>query len=205
VPGERADVLGDLRAAGRALRRAPEALHLVAADLACSAVYGAQTVLLVLVARRVTGGDGGYGLLLGAYGIGGLAGAAFAARTRAPSRRVLAFGLLAVAAPLPLLGLTSSLPVALGLALAGGGGGVMAEVLSETALQRALPEAVLGGAFGLVVPASLAGIVAGALVAAPLAAAFGLAGALTAIAAAVLLLLGALTVSRPAAPAAVAV
>src|SRR5438309_1533243 len=76
VPPARTDtampsVLGDIAAGARALRDAPTAVRLVAADLLCSAVYGLLTVTLVLVSHRIGAGTGGYGLLLGGFGAGG--------------------------------------------------------------------------------------------------------------------------------------
>ena len=44
-----------------ALRAHPAALRLVGADTMCSVLYGAQTVLLLLVSRRVGLGAQGYG------------------------------------------------------------------------------------------------------------------------------------------------
>jgi MFS family permease len=145
---ESPDVLGDLRAGVDALRAAPDALRLVAADVACSVVYGAETVLLVVVGHHL-GGGGAYGILLGSYGLGGIAGALLAGRFAAHWRRVLTAGLLALAVPLPLLGLTTSLPLGVVLAFVGGTGGVVAEVVGDTGLQRMLPGPVLGRAFGL--------------------------------------------------------
>ena len=78
--------------------------------------------------------------------------------------------------PLAALGLAPTLPLALALAFLGGGGMVVGEVLSETALPRLLDDAVLARAYGLVFPASIGGIVAGSLIAGPLLAAFGLTG-----------------------------
>ncbi len=183
------DTRAELRAAVDALRAAPEALRLVAADLTCSAVYGAESVLLVIVGHRVGAGAAGYGILLGAYGLGGVLGALLAGRSQSSWRRVLAAGLLALALPLPLLGITTWLPAAAALAFCGGLGGVVAEVLGDTVLQRVLPEHVLGRAFGLVIPLSLSGIVLGALIAGPLYLMLGLPGAMTAIGAAVLVVL----------------
>src|SRR6185295_12865264 len=67
--------LVELRDGVDALRGAPAAVRVIAADAICSAVYGILTVTLVLVAGRVGAGAGGYGLLLGAFGVGGVAGA----------------------------------------------------------------------------------------------------------------------------------
>jgi hypothetical protein len=48
------------------------------------------------------------------------------------------------------------------------------EVVAETTLQRTLDDAVVARAYGLVVPACVAGIAGGALLAAPLVALLGL-------------------------------
>src|SRR5436305_315000 len=70
--GETPTVLADIRAGAQALRGAPIALRFLGADLMCSAVYGLLTVTLVLVSRRAGAGTDGYGILLGAFGLGGL-------------------------------------------------------------------------------------------------------------------------------------
>jgi hypothetical protein len=53
-------------------------------------------------------------------------------------------------------------------------------VLTETALQRDLDEQVFARAYGIALPAAIAGIVGGSLVAAPLVMVVGLTGALVA-------------------------
>jgi predicted MFS family arabinose efflux permease len=197
---ERAGLLADVRTGAQALRGAPTAVRLIAADVLCSAVYGFLTVTLMLVSRRVGAGDGGYGVLLGAFGAGGLIGAAIAGRLAPEWRRALGIALPLVAVPLALLGAVPAFADALALALVAGGGMVVAEVLSETALPRVLGHDVLARAYGLVLPASVAGIVAGSLVAGPLVSLLGLQGALTAAGATVLLAAAAL-IGRPSAPA----
>jgi MFS family permease len=194
VPG----LLEELRTGVDALRGAPAAVRLFAADVVCSAVYGMLTVTLVLVAHRLGAGDGGYGILLGAFGVGGVAGATLAGRLEAARRwrPTLALALTLVALPVLALGFVDTLWAALALALVGGAGGVVAEVLSETALPQLLDEDVLGRAYGLAVPASLGGIVAGSLAAGPLVALLGLTGTLAAAGLAVLGL-GALLLRRP--------
>jgi MFS family permease len=191
-------VLAEIAAGARALRGASAAIRLVAADVLCSAVYGLLTVTLVLISRKVGAGDSGYGLLLGAFGVGGVIGAVVTARVEAAGRwrRTLACALALVGVPLAALGLAPTLPLALGLAFLGGGGMVVGEVLSETALPRLLDDSVLARAYGLVFPASIAGIVAGSLVAGPLLAAFGLTGAL-AVAGLFVLVVAALLLHRP--------
>jgi MFS family permease len=182
-------LLADLRTGVDALRGAPAAVRVIAADVICSAVYGMLTVTLVLVAGELGAGPGGYGLLLGAFGTGGLLGAALASRIDgAHWRATLAAALVLVALPVAALGVVHSLWIALALGLVAGIGSVVAEVLSETALPRMLDDDVLARAYGFVLPTALSGIVAGSLVAGPLVALLGLAGALVASGAAVLVL-----------------
>ena len=86
-PAERAPgVLADVAAGARALRGAPAAVRLVAADVLCSGVYGVLTVTLVLLSRKLGAGNSGYGLLLGAYGIGGVLGATVTGRMADPAK-----------------------------------------------------------------------------------------------------------------------
>ncbi|HEY4829627.1 MAG TPA: MFS transporter, partial [Solirubrobacteraceae bacterium] len=182
-------VLGDMRAGASALRGTPTAIRLTAAEVLCSAVGGLVTVTLVLVGRKTAAGSSGYGLLLAAIGAGGVTGAMVMARTDATDhwRRILAGGLLLVAVSLAALGLAANLLSALALAFLLGGGMIVSEVLSETALPRLLDDAVLSRAYGLAYPAAICGIVAGSLIAAPLVALLGLTGTLVAAGSCVLL------------------
>ena len=189
----------ELRDGAQALREAPAAMRLVVADMLCSATYGILTVTLVLVSMRVGTGTGGYGLLLGMFGIGGVVGATIAGKLDAPAlwRRMLLVALGLVAVAVAALGLVHSLAAAIVLSLAGGGGMIVAEVLSETALGQMLDDAVLARAYGLALPASLSGIVLGSLVAGPLVASVGV----TATFLAVRLGAGARECPHPASPA----
>ncbi len=195
---QRPSVLAEIRTGARALRGAPTAIRLVAADVLASAVYGMLTVTLVLVARKIGAGSGGYGLLLGGFGVGGVIGASVTARLGAPSqwRRTLAIAMLLVGIPVAALGVVPTLAGAVALAVLGGGGMIVGEVLGETALPRMLDDEVLARAYGLVFPISISGIVAGSLVAGPLVSLFGLTGAMVAAGASVLAI-GALLLSRP--------
>lgn len=193
--GRAPSVLADIATGARALRGAPAALRLLCADVLCSTVYGMLTVTFVLLSRKVGAGSGGYGLLLGAYGIGGLIGAIVTGRLSSPSRwrPTLIVALLLVAATLVALGSVANLLAALVAALLVGGGMVVGEVLSDTALPRMLDDEVLARAYGLAFPASLGGIVAGALTAGPLVSVLGVGGTFTAAGVTVLVACGLLT------------
>jgi MFS family permease len=170
-----------------ALRGSAPAVRLVGADVMCSLVYGAETVLLLLLSRSLGHGATGYGWLLAGTGVGGLLGTVVATRAadaRHP-RAILVAALLALAVPLPLLAVVRSLPAAVVLSALGGAGAIVIEVMTDTGLQRLLDERVLGRAYGIALPAALGGIVAGSLVAAPLVAVLGLRGALLALGAVV--------------------
>jgi MFS family permease len=170
APGGRSAGEAGLRAGARALWTNRLASRLVGADILCSLLYGAQTVLLLLLGHRFGHGDAGYGLLLAGYGVGGLAGAALAARLASVRRPVAAVAttLLVVATCSGLFAVVPWFAGAVALAVLVGGGSVVVEVLTDTLLARSLDEAVLARAYGLAYPASIGGIVLGSLIAAPL-------------------------------------
>lgn len=178
-----------------ALKAAPEAGWMVSADVAGSVVYGAQTVLLLLVAVRLGLAADGYGYLLAAQGVGGVAGATLAGRLgpAAGQRATLSVALVMVAAPLPVLAVTTSPLVAIMIGLVGGAGALIVEVVADTRLQQTLDESRLGCAYGFAFAASLGGIAIGGLVAPVLVSVAGLNGALWLIAAAVLALAAAIS------------
>ncbi|HEX6745533.1 MAG TPA: MFS transporter [Solirubrobacteraceae bacterium] len=182
-PEQAPNVLRELGAGARALLHQPVALRLVGADVMASAVYGAETVLLLLLSRELGLGDHGYGYLLASCGLGGVLGAGVAGRAAASGRtRTALVGSLAVlGACTVLLGAPLGIGVALVLGLVSGACSIVVEVVADTGLQRVLPQDVLARAYGIAFPAALAGIVAGSLVAAPLAALFGLQGAFAAL------------------------
>ena len=190
------------------LRAHPRALWQVGADIMCSLVYGMQTVLLIGVADRAGLGLHGYGYLFAAIGVGGLAGTALAGRAlRCPHpRAVLLTALSVVGLPMLLLGFAVWAPAAIVLAAATGTGAILVEIITETGLQRTLPPAVFGRAYGLALPASIAGIVVGSLVAPALTSLLGETGALVACGAVtigygvLLLLAPSVMTSRPARP-----
>ena len=171
-------------------------MRLVGADIVCSAIYGAETVLLLLLSRDLGLGDHGYGYLLASFGLGGVLGAGVAGRVAANERtRVVLVGAMAVlAACTALLADPFGVGGALALGVISGAGFIVVEVLVETSLQRTLAPDVFARAYGFAFPAAIAGIVAGSLIAAPLVALFGVRGAFVA--------LGALTAALHADPAA---
>lgn len=177
----------DFGAGAAALRSTPGALRLVGADILCSFVYGACTVLLVLVSGRLGLGANGFGYLLAGFGVGGITGAFFAGRVLKLGHQsiVLTIALGAVALPLPLLAVSPSVVITLALTALSGSGAVIVEVLMETGMQRLLDESVFGRAYGVAVPASIGGIVVGSLVAPLGVAAFGVTATLSVLGAVV--------------------
>ena len=152
----------------------------------------------MLLGRQLGGGNGAYGLLMGAYGVGGVIGAMVTGRVANPARwrTALIAALLLVATTLVALGSGPTLLEALAASLVGAGGLVVGEVLADTALPRMLDDDILASAYGLAAPVSLGGIVLGSLLAEPLASLLGVGGALTAVGLAVVLACAAL-VRRP--------
>ena len=178
--GERRGILADVVLGARALRGHPVAVRLVGADVVCSVIYGMQTVLLLLLSRSLGLGAAGYGYVLAGLGVGGILGTTAAGRAARSSRprAVLVGALLVLAVSASVMAVTPWLPGLLLLAVIGGAGAVLVEVLCETALQRELDEEVFARAYGVALPVILAGIVGGSLVAAPLVALVGLTAAI---------------------------
>lgn len=187
--GERSSgLLRGVAEGAAALRSHPEALRLVGADIMSSLLYGAQTVLLLLVSRRLGLGTDGYGYLFAGIGAGALVGTALASRASrcAHPRHVLMAALAALGLPMPLLAVVRWPAAAIALAAVTGIGAALVEILTETELQRTLDEAVFGRAYGLALPASLGGIVVGSVLAPVLISVLGGSGALVATGLAVL-------------------
>jgi hypothetical protein len=145
-------------------------------------LYGAQTVLLLLVSRQAGLGAQGYGYLFAAIGAGGLLGTALAGRvSRLKSRPALAAALAVAGLPTLLLAVVRWPAAAIVLAGLTGTGALLVEILTETTLQRELDEDVFGRAYGLALPAAIAGIVVGSVIAPALAALLGGSGALVVV------------------------
>jgi predicted MFS family arabinose efflux permease len=186
-PAAHPSVRAELVAGWRALRESREALGFVGAEIVSSAVYGACTVLFVLISTRLGLGAGGYGYLLSAFGAGGLLAAGVADRAAASDRprRAMIAALAASGLPLVALVAPGSVGVTLVLAVCIGAGQMITEVTVDTTLQRTLDPAVFARSYGLVVPACVGGIVLGALLAGPCVALVGLDGTLALTGAAV--------------------
>ena len=162
-----ATLVSGIRSGWAALRGYGDSLTLVGADFIASAVYGSLTVLFVLLGDRFGLGAGGYGYLIAALGGGSVLGTGLASSAAGAERPVRALGIavVAIGAPLPLLAFAGGLPAAIALAGIVGAGSIVTEVVADTCLQRELPADTFASAYGLVLPASLAGIVVGALLA----------------------------------------
>jgi MFS family permease len=171
----------------RELLRHRSAARLIGADVLCSFVYGVETVALVAISMRLGWHESGYGVLLGAVGLGGVAGTVLVTRlTRRLGRpTVITAALLSIALSLPLMAVVPVVAVVALAAATTGAGSIAVEVLAETALQEQLPDDVLARAYGFAFPVSIGGIAAGSLVTAPLVSWLGLTGGLAVIGAAV--------------------
>lgn len=193
-------ILRELKVGWAALRGYRDGVVIAGAEAVASGVYGALTVLLVLLAHRLGFGAAGYGYLLAAAGAGGVLSAGLAGRAAQSdrSRRALGISLLAVGAPLPLLAFSGSLPAAALLVVVFGSGSIVSEVVVDTCLQRELDPAVFARAYGLVVPACVAAIAIGALLAPVCVAAFGLSATFVLLGCAVVAYGAFVVVRRPA-------
>jgi MFS family permease len=144
-------------------------------------IYGADTVLLVLLSEQQLGtGAEGYGYLLAALGLGGVLAAGFTGRLSAHPRAStpLTVALLAMGLPLAALAAVHQPAIAVVVLVLQGGGNVIVDVLSITVLQRTLPQSMLARVLGVVDSLVVSAMLLGALLAPPLVSWLGLRGAL---------------------------
>lgn len=131
-------------------------------------VAGALDVLGISYSQTVLGqGESGAGLLIGAVGIGGLAGALIGgslSRRRSLAPVVLA-GAITQGCAIAALALLGSLLPAVAVLSAAGLGGALLTVAGRTLLQRATDDRVLARVFAVQEGASLIGLASGAAVA----------------------------------------
>ncbi|MGH3220278.1 MAG: cyclic nucleotide-binding domain-containing protein [Streptosporangiaceae bacterium] len=164
----RASGIAQLAEGLRTVRTTTFARWLIVVVAMVEFTYGAQTVQLVVYARQSLGlGSGGYGVLLTAAGVGGLASALVNGRLAAGTRVsgiVIAAGSLACVTSLAYAG-TRVLAVALAVTVIGSAGLVSCQVVAQTALARIVPREALGRVIGILGATSAAAIVAGAVLA----------------------------------------
>jgi MFS family permease len=175
----------------RTVRGTRFAVALIMAVAMVELIYGAQTVQLVVYARRTLGlGNGGYGVLLAASGVGGVLSAAFNGQLSTARRLTLviaATGALGCVTELIYAG-TGLAAIAIPVTVIGGGGLVACEVVVETALARIVSREVLGRVSGVLSAAMVAAMVLGAVLAPILTAAVSLRAGLLILGAATLLI-----------------
>jgi MFS family permease len=169
VPAHAGDrPMAQLRHGLRTARRTPFVVPLLLVVGMVEFTYGAQTVQLVLYAQRELGfGAEGYGYLLAAAGVGGLASAAINGRLAAStlvSGIVTVTGAVFCATQL-VYAATGALALALVATVLGGAAFVACEVVAETALARVVPSDVLGRVMGVFDAISVAAMVGGAALA----------------------------------------
>ena len=165
--GEISGVLADLRAGWATLTASSLAVAVILFAVVDNLVYGADTVLLLLVSEALGTGSSGVGYLFAAVGLGGVL-AAVLGRRLAASRRagsVLGLCLAGYALPTAFLLAWHSPLVAFALEVVHGAGFVLIELVAVTTLQRTLPPAVMGRVFGIYGAAVVAGILIGAVLA----------------------------------------
>jgi MFS family permease len=152
---------GGIAAGFKALFVSRDLLVLSGLYTAQTLVAGALNVLVVVSALELLGVDAsGVGYLNGALGVGGLLGGfvALVLATRGRLAGDFGLGIAIFGLPLVLIGITSSVPVALlALALVGLGNSIV-DINALTIMQRAVPDAVLARVLGV-----LEGILIGAI------------------------------------------
>ncbi len=134
-------------------------------------IAGALVVLEVVIALDLLGrGDAWVGVIVAAFGIGGIAGAAIAGALVGRGRLAgdFAVGILLWGIPLIAVGLWPTPVVAIVAMAAMGIGNTLVDVSGFTLLQRAVPENVLARVFGVLQTVFLLVVAIGASVTPPL-------------------------------------
>lgn len=169
----------ELRRGWAVLADSPLAITVVGFAVLDHLLYGADTVLLLLVSARLDSAAG-VGYLFAGAGLGGVAVAVFGRRLVVTPRAGTVLGLATAACAIPtaLLLVGNSLTVAVGWQVVHGAGFVLTELVAVTTLQRTLPADALGRVFGLYGAAVVGGILVGTAAAPVVVRAAGLSGAL---------------------------
>lgn len=165
--GGRSGPLKQMMVGVRAIVGSRTALVLCSFSVIASFVYGVDTVQLMMLSdERFGTGSDGFGYLLAALGVGGIAAAGLANRISAWPRLgpAILVGMAVYCLP-TLLFLRVDQPVAAFFIVAVRGmGTIIVDVLAVTALQRSLPDDKLGRVFGAFFTFVLAAISLGAFV-----------------------------------------
>ncbi len=160
------ETIGDAMAAGvRYTRWSPPLRAVLIRALLFGAGASAVSALMPLVARDlVAGGPATYGLLLGAFGIGAVAGAVGSGRLRRgmTPERLVAFSCLALAAAAIGIGFSPILPLTLLLLAAAGAAWVLTLSTFNVTVQLSSPQWVVGRALAMYQMAAFGGMAAGA-------------------------------------------
>ncbi|MGH3254450.1 MAG: MFS transporter [Streptosporangiaceae bacterium] len=140
------DVARELAAGVRVLRAQPVARALLPVTVIFLAANASLSAVLIPFGVQRLGGSEHTGFMLSALGVGFLLGAPVlrALLDRGQPRTLLAVTLTATAAAYVALFTSSSLSTALPAAAAVGMSGSMSEVIAQTAMQRVIPNAILG-------------------------------------------------------------
>jgi MFS family permease len=159
----------------------------VAMVVVINVIDGAGQVLLVLAAEERLGmGDGGFGALTAAFGVGAL-GAIIVNRRMAsgPSPFLpLVAAAVVMGVTFAAVGVVTSAVLALGLLVLCGGASVVADVVAITVLQRTVPVRRLACVFGLLDAGLVGAMLAGTIIAPAVDRALGVGDALIVIGAA---------------------
>ena len=150
----------------RAFAASPTVMLLAGFSILASFVYGTDTVLFVVVSKDLLGtGSTGYGYLLGALGVGGIAMAAFMNRVAAARNlgTIIVAGMAAYCLPTALLPLVHAPALAAMLEAVRGAGTIVVDVLAVTALQRMVNPDIVARVFGVFFALVLGAISLGAL------------------------------------------
>jgi MFS family permease len=173
--------LGQMLVGVRTILSSGSAAVLVGFCLLVTLVYGIDCVQFVLISREVLGtGAEGYGYLLAGLGVGGVAVGALVVRLERLPRlsAIIVTGVVAYCVP-TLLFLVVHQPLAgFAIQVVRGAGTLVVDVLAITALQRSLPNDVLGRVFGAFNTLVMLAILIGGAVTAPIVRWVGLDGSL---------------------------
>jgi len=172
---EHASALERIAAGFNALTHSSTAALLVGIIFAASFIYGTDTVLYVFIGKQVGTGVNGIGYLFAALGAGGVVSVFATNRLAAKPRlgSILLAGLAVYCLPTAIMPFVHSPGVAVAVQAVRGAGNIVLDVLTITALQRSLPNDVLGRVFGIVNSVAVGGILAGSLITPALVSAFG--------------------------------